>query len=116
MKKSLLFLVAVLMGTGLFAQECSDLFFSEYVEGSGNNKALEIYNSTDNAIDLSQYTINRYSNGDPDPTNTMILSGTIQAKGVVVAIDNICLTIVTDKGKIVLPIKDVVDAKITIKE
>ena len=37
-------------------------------------------------------------------------------EGVVVAIDNICLTIVTDKGKIVLPIKDVVDAKITIKE
>lgn len=84
MKKSLLLLVTLFFGAGLIAQECSDLFFSEYVEGSGNNKTLEIYNSTDNAIDLSLYTINRYSNGDPDPTNTMTLSGTIQAKGVVV--------------------------------
>jgi len=84
MKKSLLFLLTLLMGAGLFAQECSDLFFSEYIEGAGNNKALEIYNSSNNAVDLSLYTINRYSNGDPDPTNTMVLSGTIQAKGVVV--------------------------------
>jgi lamin tail-like protein/type IX secretion system substrate protein len=84
MKKSLFFLVALFMGAGLFAQECTSLFFSEYVEGSGNNKALEIYNSTDNAIDLSQYTINRYSNGEPSPTNTLTLSGTIQPKGVVV--------------------------------
>ena len=84
MKKSLLFLIALIFGAGLFAQECSDLFFSEYLEGSGNNKALEIYNPTDGEIDLSLYTINRYSNGDPDPTNTMNLSGMIQAKGVVV--------------------------------
>ena len=31
----------------------SELFFSEYIEGSSNNKALEIYNPTDNAINLS---------------------------------------------------------------
>jgi hypothetical protein len=30
----------------------TDLFFSEYVEGSGFNKAVEIFNGTGAAIDL----------------------------------------------------------------
>ena len=30
-----------------------DLFFSEYIEGSSNNKALEIYNGTGSAVDLA---------------------------------------------------------------
>lgn len=44
--------------------QCNDLFISEYVEGSHNNKALEIYNPTDNSIDLSDYRIIRWSNGN----------------------------------------------------
>ena len=35
------------------AQDCTELFISEYVEGSHNNKALEIYNPTDTDIDLN---------------------------------------------------------------
>ncbi|MDX8360325.1 MULTISPECIES: lamin tail domain-containing protein [Bacillaceae] len=35
----------------------SNVFFSEYIEGSSYNKALEIYNGTGVAVDLSQYTI-----------------------------------------------------------
>ncbi|MFO1515441.1 MAG: lamin tail domain-containing protein [Lysobacterales bacterium] len=40
----------------------ADLFFSEYVEGSSNNKALEIYNGTAAPIDLSvgQYKVQIY--------------------------------------------------------
>jgi endonuclease I/chitodextrinase len=41
----------------------SELFFSEYVEGSSNNKALEIANFTGTAVDLSVYTIQKQSNG-----------------------------------------------------
>jgi len=33
------------------------------VEGSVNNKALEIYNGTEDTINLGGYTIQRYSNG-----------------------------------------------------
>ena len=33
----------------------SGLFFSEYAEGSSNNKYLEIYNSTDSDVMLSEY-------------------------------------------------------------
>ena len=41
----------------------SEIFFSEYVEGSGFNKAVEIVNLTSNNVDLSPYTIKRQSNG-----------------------------------------------------
>jgi hypothetical protein len=62
----------------MMAQDCSDLFFSEYIEGTGNNKVLEVYNPTENAIDLSLYVIRRYSNGSPLPTEELNLSGMIQ--------------------------------------
>jgi hypothetical protein len=68
--KKLLLLLALSGGVlTAMAQECSDIFFSEYVEGSGNNKALEIYNPTDNIIDLSKYTVIRYSNGGTSPSS-----------------------------------------------
>ena len=41
-----------------------DLFFSEYVEGSGNNKALEIANFTGNSINLDNYSLKLSSNGN----------------------------------------------------
>ena len=56
---SLLFSMATFM---MFAQ-CGELFISEYVEGGNNNKALEIYNPTNAAIDLSAYSVGRFSNG-----------------------------------------------------
>lgn len=79
MKKSLLILITLFLGAGLFAQECTDLFISEYVEGSGNNKAIEIYNPTLEPIDLAMYQLVRYSNGDFDP-NAVGLTGTIGSK------------------------------------
>ncbi len=39
------------------------VFFSEYIEGSSNNKALEIYNGTDAAINMADYATWRISNG-----------------------------------------------------
>lgn len=84
MKKLLLSIIILLSGTALFAQDCSDLFFSEYVEGSGNNKAFEIYNPTNAVVDLSIYAIKRYSNGSPVATETLVLSGSIEPYGVVV--------------------------------
>lgn len=57
----------------------ADLFFSEYVEGSGNNKALEIYNSTGAAINLSAegYVVQMYFNGNTAPATTINLTGTV---------------------------------------
>ncbi|WP_172954347.1 endonuclease [Solibacillus sp. R5-41] len=42
----------------------TDLIISEYVEGSSLNKAIELYNGTGETIDLSQYTLELYSNGE----------------------------------------------------
>ena len=64
-----------------------ELFFSEYVEGSSNNKALEIYNPTASAIDLSLYTVRLYANGAATPTNSQALSGTL-ASGAVLVLAN----------------------------
>ena len=86
MKKSLL-LLAVIVTATLNAQVCSDLFISEYVEGPGNNNAIEIYNPTPNVINLSGYTINRYSNGASSGPEVWPLSGSI-ASGDVVVVGN----------------------------
>ena len=40
-----------------------DIFFSEYIEGSGSNKALEIANFTGADVNLSAYTIKLNANG-----------------------------------------------------
>ena len=63
--KKILPLIIAFFAINLNAQivDCTDLFFSEYVEGSSQNKAIEVYNPTNSTIDLSNYTIERYSNG-----------------------------------------------------
>ncbi len=64
----------------------SDLFFSEYVEGSSNNKALEIYNGTGAAVDLSAggYSVQVFANGNPSAGTTVPLDGTLVAGDVFV--------------------------------
>ena len=56
------------------------IYISEYIEGSSNNKAIELFNPTDQAIDLAAdgYVLARYSNGGTNPSN-ISLSGTIGA-------------------------------------
>ncbi|HRI26995.1 MAG TPA: T9SS type A sorting domain-containing protein [Chitinophagales bacterium] len=82
-----LFALVAFTNTALYAQ-CNELFFSEYVEGNFNNKAMEIYNPTNQPIDLSGYRIIRWSNGNNiyDPVASVQLSGTIGAKDVVVVV------------------------------
>ncbi len=42
-----------------------DLFFSEYSEGSGQNKYYEIFNGTGTDVDLSNYVVRDNYNGNP---------------------------------------------------
>ncbi len=55
----------------------SDLFISEYVEGSSYNKAIEISNFTGASIDLSHYSIKKQTNGSGNWTSGLSLSGTL---------------------------------------
>jgi len=53
---------------------CTEPFFSEYIEGSSNNKALEIFNPTNNIINLADYEVRLYSNGASTPSQTYSVS------------------------------------------
>ena len=57
----------------------TELFMSEYIEGSSFNKAIEIYNGTGAAVDLGagNYTLELYSNGSAAVSQSVDLSGTI---------------------------------------
>jgi len=44
---------------------------SEYIEGSSNNKAIELYNGTGADLDLQNYKILLYSNGSTSPSQTL---------------------------------------------
>ncbi len=67
----------------------TDLFFSEYVEGSSYNKALEISNFTGANIDLSSYVIKKQANGAGAWSSGLSLSGTItQGESYVIANSN----------------------------
>ncbi len=64
---------------------CSELLISEYVEGSGNNKFIEIYNPTGATVTLTGvYDIQLYTNGSSTAGATIPLSGSIAAYGVFV--------------------------------
>lgn len=57
----------------------TELFFSEYIEGSSNNKALEIYNATGASIDLAAggYNIQMFFNGNASAGLTINLTGIV---------------------------------------
>ena len=66
----------------------SDLFISEYVEGSSYNKYIEIYNGTGVTVDLSEYTLILYSNGSATPSQILTLSGTLESGQVITIYNN----------------------------
>ena len=55
-----------------------DLIISEYVEGSSNNKAIEIYNGTGETVNLSDYSVELYLNGSKEAGKSEILSGELK--------------------------------------
>ena len=66
-----------------------NIFFSEYAEGSSNNKYLEIYNNSDQTIDLTDYAFPNVSNapttvGEYEYWNTFDAGSTIEPYGIFV--------------------------------
>lgn len=61
------------------AAAVTGVFFSEYVEGSGNNKALEIYNGSGAPLDLASLgmTVQMFFNGSTTAGLTITLTGTV---------------------------------------
>lgn len=74
MRKLFTIIFMILVATSISAQ---DLFFSEYIEGSSNNKAIEIYNPTGSDVDLSNYRVIRANNGGTTLSDSLVLSGSL---------------------------------------
>jgi endonuclease I/chitodextrinase len=64
-----------------------ELFFSEYIEGSGTNKALEIANFTGSAVNLSAYSIKKQSNGAGVWGAALNLAGTLNSENTFVIVN-----------------------------
>jgi predicted extracellular nuclease len=69
-------------GLGAHTADCApatNLFISEYIEGSSYNKAIEIYNGTGTQVNLKteNYALEIYFNGSSSPGQTVFLEGTI---------------------------------------
>lgn len=71
-------------------QGCDQLFISEYIEGSGNNKCIEIYNPTPSPVNLAAqgFELKFYFNGNSSPGSTIGLTGTVGPNSVYVVCDN----------------------------
>ena len=69
-----------------YASAITELYLSEYIEGSSNNKALEIYNGTGGSINLSDggYNVQIFYNGNSSAGLTVGLNGTVAAGDVFV--------------------------------
>ena len=67
MNRIIISLIAGLFAVTSVGQAQCTLFFSEYAEGSSNNKYLEIYNPTDSDISLDGFALAKVSNAPTTP-------------------------------------------------
>jgi hypothetical protein len=64
------------------ASHATNLFISEYVEGSAFNKIIEVANFTGSSIDLDDYKISVYVNGSSTTSQSYVFTpGTILSNG-----------------------------------
>lgn len=84
---------AILLFPSLLNAQC--VFISEYIEGAGNDKCIEIYNGTGAPLDLAAggYAIQIFTNGSATASGTFLLTGVI-APGDVHVICNPAATMV----------------------
>tara|TARA_R110001592_G_scaffold230287_1_gene487104 strand:- start:984 stop:3404 length:2421 start_codon:yes stop_codon:yes gene_type:complete len=82
----IVFLSLIVFVSGCLYGQATDLLISEYVEGSSNNKYIEIYNGTGASVNLSDYRLQLFANGAAvgSPTNNVTLSGTLTDGSVIV--------------------------------
>ncbi|HAF28299.1 MAG TPA: hypothetical protein DCG75_04545 [Bacteroidales bacterium] len=73
---------------GPVISESQGLFISEYIEGDGYDKAIEIYNNSESTIDLSNVKLQKDNGGDQSFSYSLSLSGTINPHDVFVISHN----------------------------
>ena len=78
----------------------TELLFSEYIEGSSNNKALEVANFTGSSVDLSAYDLRKATNGSGSWGSTYQLSGTLADGDVFVIANSSAVSAITSVADI----------------
>ena len=68
-------------GTPFVCGSAGGLLISEYVEGVGSNKAIEIYNPTGGRFELARCVIERFNNGATTPTTQLRLDAAGESIG-----------------------------------
>jgi predicted extracellular nuclease len=89
-------------------EEPMELFFSEYIEGTSSNKALEIYNGNATAVDLTDYAIHYYNNAGGTMTLSLALTGSIAAGDVYVITADGAAQVLLDAADLILAYPSVV--------
>ncbi len=75
------------------------IFFSEYVEGSSYNKAIEIYNGEDQPIDLANINVKLYTNGATTPSEIWTGTGSLESKETFIIYNSSADGIIINKGQ-----------------
>ncbi|WP_299016845.1 ExeM/NucH family extracellular endonuclease [uncultured Photobacterium sp.] len=81
--------VALAVGSVISMSAQAEIIISEYVEGSSNNKAIELYNNAETgSIDLAGYTLANYKDGSDTPYyKNVSLTGTLGAGEVMLVVN-----------------------------
>ncbi|WP_336167845.1 ExeM/NucH family extracellular endonuclease [Acinetobacter sp. 161(2023)] len=66
--------------TALSHTAYAQLMFSQYIDGNSNNKGLQVYNPDGTAVNLTDYQIKQFANGEATPNLTVTLQGTLSSK------------------------------------
>ncbi len=89
-------ILTLFLTTNVFSQ-CSDIFFSEYVDGDTTNNVLELYNpSVRDTIYLNNYVIYRNDDGSAIPTDSFYMNDTIAPRSVYVIGDTAASSSITN--------------------
>ena len=86
--------------------EVVNLYFSEYAEGSSNNKYVEIYNASSTSVDLSNYQVKGTNNGTAWGDNgerELSLTGTLASNSVYIISTDAADQSILNKADLSLP-------------
>ena len=93
-------------GNGGSDNQTVNLFFSEYAEGSSNNKYVEIYNPSSTTVNLNNYQIKGTNNGTAWGDNgerELALGGTLAANSVYIICTDAADPVIIAKANLALP-------------
>lgn len=93
-------------GDGGSDNQTVNLFFSEYAEGSSNNKYVEIYNPSSTTVNLNNYQIKGTNNGTAWGDNgerELALGGTLAANSVYIICTDAADPAIIAKADLALP-------------